>query len=496
MSVATTTPAAPAAAIGDAASSWPAWLRRHTAVELLGEPAVFFAWLTVALSLLAIGYVGSWNARHYPIPLGYDAQGHTDYEHTLVRFHHLPSREESAESNQPPAYYVLGSVAAVAGHKLFGWNDTANYEQLHEPSYRGAQYLNVLYMLLTALCVLWLARVVAPRLPWVWGASVGFFAFVPVVAKTGAMFQPDTLAMLCSAAAVASATHMLMRRTYPRKLIVLLMLSLGLGLATRISTIFTVLAIGLGAIVAALASPTLRVSLPWARIRLALAVLVALAVPWVAYRAIVDHAGPVNGTSALINSALHPRGHYLSDYNTNYKPFFHLAPRQMLQVPWRSNFQNQAFSETYVEIWGDWFGAFAWSPYNPSPTAAEEQLLSDQSYIGVLPTLLAIAGWLYLSVVALRRRRELLVAALLPAIGVGGYLYRNYVTLTHDGDLFKASYVLSTAPVWALGFGLATGWLAYRSRWARVGMLALFVAFAVLDLRFTMYGIRDHMPIF
>ena len=49
-------------------------------------------------------------------------------------------------------------------------------------------------MLLTALCVLWLARVVAPRLPWVWGASVGFFAFLPVVAKTGAMPISQTVA--------------------------------------------------------------------------------------------------------------------------------------------------------------------------------------------------------------------------------------------------------------------------------------------------------------
>jgi hypothetical protein len=84
----------------------------------------------------------------------------------------------------------------------------------------------------------------------------------------------------------------------------------------------------------------------------------------------------------------------------------------------------------------------------------------------------------------------------MPAFGVGGYLYRSWVTLTHDGDLFKATYALNTVSVWAIAFGLATAWLASRSRLARYGMLALFAVFAVLELRFTMYGIRDGHPIF
>jgi hypothetical protein len=47
-----------------------------------------------------------------------------------------------------------------------------------------------------------------------------------------------------------------------------------------------------------------------------------------------------------------------------------------------------------------------------------------------------------------------------------------------------------------LCFGLGTAWLASRSRLARYGMLVLFAVFAVLELRFTMYGIRDGHPIF
>jgi hypothetical protein len=181
---------------------------------------------------------------------------------------------------------------------------------------------------------------------------------------------------------------------------------------------------------------------------------------------------------------------------TSHSRFFTIAERSVFTKPWRSNYKNEALPQTYTEIWGDWFGAFAWSEYDGLPSSAAQRILKDQSYIGVVPTILAILGWLGLCWVAFRRRRELVVLALMPVFGVGGYLYRSWVTLTHDGDLFKATYALNTVTVWAIAFGLATAWLASRSRLARYGMLVLFAVFAVLELRFTLYGIRDNHPIF
>jgi hypothetical protein len=84
----------------------------------------------------------------------------------------------------------------------------------------------------------------------------------------------------------------------------------------------------------------------------------------------------------------------------------------------------------------------------------------------------------------------------MPVFGIGGYLYRSWLGLTHDGDLFKATYALNTVAVWALAFALATAWIGSRSRLARYGMSLLFVAFAILELRFILYGIRDSQPIF
>ena len=110
-----------------AESQWPAWLRRRTGVEFLGPPNLFFARLTIALSLGAILYVGAWNAAKYPISLGYDAQPNAAYIHILLDQHHIPRPDQSGEANQPPAYYLVAGVAARLGHKIFHWTDTETY---------------------------------------------------------------------------------------------------------------------------------------------------------------------------------------------------------------------------------------------------------------------------------------------------------------------------------------------------------------------------------
>jgi hypothetical protein len=455
-------------------NQWPAWLRRHTGVEHLGPPARVFAWLTIALAFLMLLYVGVWNAAKYPISLGYDSQPNVTYMHILLDEHHIPRPDQSGEANQPPAYYLVGGVAARIGHKLFHWTDTKGFPGFPEESFRGAQCLNVLLIFLTALCVLWLARVVAPNRPWVWAASVAFFAFVPVVSKTEAMVHPENLNLLTAAAATASATTILVRRRVTVLLAGALASSIALGLATRSSAVFVLLAIVLAFALAT--SDALRRRSPhWWRIGIAVTVIVIL----------------VSGGLSYGKIRHHKIDRYASRAN------FFLVSGELFTSPWRSHFLNQAIPTTYADMWGDWFGGFSWSVYDGTPSKPAQRLLKDQSVIGLLPTALAIAGWLgVLWLTFRRRRRELAVLALLPLIAVTGYLVRSWLALTADGDLLKATYVVNTAPVWAVCFGLATAWIGSKSRLARYGMVALFVAFAILELRFTMYGIRDNHPIF
>ncbi len=455
-------------------SQWPTWLRRHTGVEFLGPPSLFFARLTLVLSFGAILYVGCWNAAKYPLSLGYDAQPNAAYIHVLFDQHHIPRPDQSGEANQPPGYYLLAGIAARLGNEFTSWTDTATFPGFPEASYRGAQVLNVLLVFLTALCVLWLARVVAPGRPWVWAASVGFFAFLPVVSKTEAMLHPENLNMLAAAASVAAATAILARRHTSPPLVATLVGSLALGLATRASAVFVVLAVALGFVVA-LGGKVWRHSARFRRLAVGLALIAVVGSAVLSYTKIHNHTVDRDATRAN----------------------FFLVSSKVFTSPWRSNFVNQAFPTTYSDLWGDWFGAFSWTVYDSEPSTAAQGILKDQSIVGVLPTALAIAGWLGLLWLTVRRgRRHLVVVALLPLIATIGYLVRSWLALTKDGDLFKATYLLNTAPVWALCFGLAVAWIGSRSRLARYGMIVLFAVFAVLELRFTMYGIRDGHPIF
>jgi hypothetical protein len=50
-------------------------------------------------------------------------------------------------------------------------------------------------------------------------------------------------------------------------------------------------------------------------------------------------------------------------------------------------------------------------------------------------------------------------------------------------------------PAWSIGFGFATNGLSKR-RLIMIGIVMALVAFAILELRFMLYGIRDHNAIF
>ena len=108
---------------------------------------------------------------------------------------------------------------------------------------------------------------------------------------------------------------------------------------------------------------------------------------------------------------------------------------------------------------------------------------SDLSILGFLPTVLALVGW----AVLLARSRGVparLPAALLPGLGILGYLYFTISYPTPDGDVLKASYMLTTAPAWALAFGYAVDRLPGRLRLVVVAILA---ASALASLPFLLY---------
>jgi len=81
--------------------------------------------------------------------------------------------------------------------------------------------------------------------------------------------------------------------------------------------------------------------------------------------------------------------------------------------PYRPYVMNLAVPQTYSDMWGDWYGVFVWSYRTQvKPPPATKAWLSTQSVFGLVPTALAIVGWLVLLARSFRRRLEphLLVA--------------------------------------------------------------------------------------
>ena len=106
-----------------------------------------------------------------------------------------------------------------------------------------------------------------------------------------------------------------------------------------------------------------------------------------------------------------------------------------------------------------------------------------QSLVGIVPTLLALAGWVFL-LGETRRRPERLPIVLVPLFGVASYVLFTVSYPTPDGDVLKATYMLTAAGAWALGF--ATAFDRLHSRWRR-GALTVLAVSAVAELPFLLY---------
>ncbi len=154
---------------------------------------------------------------------------------------------------------------------------------------------------------------------------------------------------------------------------------------------------------------------------------------------------------------------------------------EVVTKPWRRSFLNLALPTTYTEIWGDYFGIWSWGGAKP-PKSAQHRL-QLQSVLGLLPTLIAVVGWVALLLSSLRSPPRLAIA-LLPALGVVGYLFFTVSYPTPDGDVLKGTYMLTTTVGWAFGFAYALEWLSGRLWLAALGLL---VVSAVVQLPFLVY---------
>jgi hypothetical protein len=400
---------------------------------------------TIAAIAIAVAFVlvTGWNAAKYPSGLGYDVEQHEQYADLLIHHGEIPGAGTRSEYYTPPGFYALAGIATVIG------------EHVHSGDpHKLAQALNWVVLLATA-AVLWLlARELFPGRRRLQVAALGFFCFLPVVLRVGAMFHPEPLSLCLSSVALLLAARVLGRRDYRLPLTIACGVALGLGQLVRAFSLWTFAAVVIAFLVA---------RVPWRVLAVVVLATAIVASPWYIRQAI-KYGNPV------------------FDRPTPNKPIYDRRPARfyvglglpaVFKDPIRPHFVNEAIPTTYSEVWGDYFGVWRGDR-------------ERQSFLGLVPTLLAVVGWIAL-LVAARRQPARLPVALLPGLGILGYLYFTVSYPTPDGDVLKASYMLTTAPGWALGFGLACDSIAARGHGWAVALGIVLVTIALLSVPFLVY---------
>jgi hypothetical protein len=149
--------------------------------------------------------------------------------------------------------------------------------------------------------------------------------------------------------------------------------------------------------------------------------------------------------------------------------------------PYRPTYDNRFPQVPYTDWWGDYFLHFDVPPsVRTAQTTHAGRLPAKyhnervrQSYVGVLPTLVILAGLIGLVGYGIRRRAAHLLAIpmVVGAVAVEAiWVYIGYPT--SDGDFMKATYLLTALPPLAL----AAGWALMRLRERGTALFAVVVA--------------------
>lgn len=387
--------------------------------------------------------------------LGYDALEHKAYADGLVPGGHLP--HGSGEYYTPPGWYAVAGFLDWVAHGL----------GVGEP-HRAGEAVNVLCLLGTVVLVWKLARELWPGRDRLALGAVAFVALVPVAERAASMFHPEAMSLFLSTLALWACA-----RTFrdPRYAFVL-GAALGLAQLVRAFSLWTVFVV--------------LVALVIGRRKRDLAIVVVLAAlipaPWYVHQAVTYNGNPIfpRPPTPLAHTSTGAAKPIWS--RRPWRFYFDPGLPDVITAPYTPHFANEALPTTYTELWGDYFGVWAWHSV-PAPGSGARHILQVQAVVGILPTILAVAGWIALLLASLRSPPRLAVA-LLPAVGLLGYLFFTVSYPTTAGDVLKATYLLTTAPAWALGFGYALERLR-GAAWPVV--LALLALCALAELPFLVY---------
>ena len=370
----------------------------------------------------------TWNAWHFDWLRGYDAFANDLYAIVVATDFRLPSASETGVWHTPPLWFALaGGLRRLAG--------SAGWEHVQRPG----QLLAAAAGLALCVVVLLLARTLWPERRGLHVLALVFTAASPALVRASAMYHPETLAAALTGGGLALCVRGLRDRPTLRT---------GAGAGALL---------GLGALTRAWALPVLVVALVAlaldARSRGGIGPVVALAAVAAAL------VGPwlVNQQLAHGNALAFNRPPPEAPLLERRPASFYTGPRMLrvFQDPVTPVFRNELVPHLYADWWGDW--ALTWDTAPPPPPGG---LLADgvvsarvrQDAVGIVPTLLALAGLVALAALALSKRS--LAIGLVPAATAAvmlAYLLFAVRFPSTDGDTIKATYLLAALPGAAVG---------------------------------------------
>jgi Dolichyl-phosphate-mannose-protein mannosyltransferase len=412
----------------------------------------------IGIAVVLLGYAAlvGWGVFHYDWLRGFDAYANSLYSDVIRDHHRLPHETETGVWHTPPLFFALAALI---------------------DSHRAVQVIDGLAALVVVILAGLIARELFPRSQFIQFGAVAFAALTPVLTRTAVMYHPEPLATALSVSGLYVVVRGLARGRPGLWTGCVAGVLFGLGTLTRTWAIPLAIAC-CGAL--ALRARFDRNARPlWSAAAL-LGVALALSLPW------FIHQARAHGSPLAFNRPAPD------------KPFFERRPTSfyvsldadaVFSRPYAPNFLNHLWPVTYTDWWGDYWRYFD-LPYEnisnpPELPPKYEDPRVRQSYVGIVPSLFAAAGFVGVLLTGIRRRDPalLLIPASVVLLGLAFLVFQ--VSYPHpDGDTIKAAYLLNAVAPLSVCAAWALASLRRTGRLVMIAVMALLAYAAVLDVDF------------